>query len=110
MNEDNETVEESLESKPNRIYIHDLVEEVSDALNVKQEVIKTILEAIIDEIRSNLARGNEVMLKNLGKFGFKNYTKRKNHLSKSGTVGGMKIPNFRYARGVRQSLSVRDEE
>ena len=85
----------------------ELTQEVSAKLNSKQNEAEKVIDALIESIKDNLAKGEKVQIIGFGSFEVRNRAARKGRNPQTGetlTIPATKVPAFKPGKALKDAV------
>ncbi|MCT6888454.1 MAG: HU family DNA-binding protein [Lactobacillus sp.] len=85
----------------------ELTKEVSAKLNSKQNEAEKVIDALIESIKDNLAKGEKVQIIGFGSFEVRNRAARKGRNPQTGetlTIPATKVPAFKPGKALKDAV------
>ncbi len=85
----------------------DIVNELSQKINLNQKVAKVVVDTIIDSIKNAIVNGERVEIRGFGSFSLRSYKPYKGRNPKNGTiveVPGKKLPYFKVGKELKETI------
>jgi len=85
----------------------DIVNHLSEQINLNQKVAKVVVDTIIDSIKKAIIEGERVEIRGFGSFSLRSYKPYKGRNPKNGDivdVPGKKLPYFKVGKELKESV------
>jgi integration host factor subunit beta len=85
----------------------DIVNQLSEKINLNQKVAKVVVDTIIDSIKNAIINGERVEIRGFGSFSLRSYKSYKGRNPKNGEVVDVpakKLPYFKVGKELKETI------